>query len=865
MKKLYNILIAASFGLLAAACTDDPQEPKPVLSPVSNLVAQASDEEVALSWTAPGDAEPVDYQVSYMEGATKKILYTECETSYKVSNLTNGTEYEFSVKSVYGDRLLSEAVTVKATPQSERVDVKGFTATADGEKVHLAWEKCENAIGYQLSWVAEQESAGGVTVADTTAYDVEGLTLGREYTFGICALYNRGISEIVTAKATPWLSRVPVKDLAVTAAMDGSASISWTAPAANVLAYKVVITSEGAEVSTEEIAASVTTYTAEGLADGKSYTFAVSANYTEGWSDPVEVSATVKLTKIPVTNLTAQGDNAAVILNWTAPDAEKDNPVQGYIVLNGDQTAATPAADAVSAQITDLQNDTEYSFSVIAVYATGNSEAVTVKATPTNIIPWSVSTTELIAGHDVTFTYDNTLLPATNIKWTVNGTVREGAVVTCPVEANDCKVNVNDAQNVVVTLEATVGGYSRTWSITLKVKPYMFIKNDWDASSSYNGLKYSVPVFSPDGNTLYVMSKYKPTKLYALDPVTGEQKWKFELGGLVAESSTGATVNPVTGVIYFGTHTAKHFYAVKLDGTLLWENTTDIDEMNLSSTPAVSRDGKVVYVHDYLSASKTSNVTALNAETGAKIWQVAAPAKGSGMIVNGSELVVASNIAAGAVKFLNVSDGSEIANIDLTDKCADGGNIAVSPDRKYAFVCTNTGLMTAIDLEKHTKICDLKTPAMDPTKNSPSWEVCVTSAGKIFGGTKAGSVYCMSFDGSNLKVDWVSYENGVSNAFNYGHPCCDAAGNFYITGAKATNESYIYRPDGSVAARWTELTGAGQKQMGGNAYHNGILYSTYTGASGENGSLVAKYVGGQDAVTGWPCHGGDICGSCCIK
>lgn len=863
MKKLYNILIAASFGLLAVACTDDPQEPKPVLSPVSNLVAQASDEEVTLSWTAPGDAEPIDYQVSYMEGTTKKILYTGCVTTCGISNLTNGTEYEFSVKSVYENELLSEAVTAKATPQSERVGVSGFTATANGEKVHLAWTKSEKAIGYQISWTADQESDGGVTVADkTTEYDVEGLTLGREYTFSICALYNRGASEPSTAKATPWLSRVPVKDLAVTAALDGKASVSWTAPAANVLGYKIVISAEGVPPTTVEIPATGTTYTAEGLANGKAYTFSVSANYEEGWSDPVEVSATPVLTKIPVTNLTAQGDNGAAILNWTAPAATKDYPVQGYIVLNGDQTAATPAADAVSAQITGLQNGTEYTFSVIAVYTTGNSEPVVVKVTPTNIIPWSVSTTELIAGHDVTFTYDNTLLPATNIKWTVNGAVKEGAVVTCPVEANKYDVDVNDAQNVIVNLEATVGGFSRTWSITLKVKPYMFIKNDWDiAAGKYNGLKYSVPVFSPDGNTLYVLSKYSPSKLYALDPATGEQKWKFELGGLAADSSTGPTVNPVTGVIYFGTHTAKHFFAVKPDGTLLWENTSDIGAMNLSSCPAVSKDGKTVYVHD-----SDSKVTALNAETGKKIWQVTAPAKGFGLLVNGDELVVASNIAVGGVKFLKTSDGSEIANIDLSDKCNDGGGIAVSPDRKVAYVCTNKGLVVAIDLVQHKWIDELKAPADDDTKNSNIWEPCVTSTGKIFGGTKRGTVCCMSFNNNKLSVDWTGKElSGVANAYNYGHACCDAAGNFYITAGGNRNDSFVYRPDGTVAAHWSELTGANQKQMGGNAYHNGILYSTYTGASGENGSLVAKYVGGKDATGGWPCHGGDICGSCCIK
>lgn len=863
MKKLYNIIIAASLGLLAASCTDEPEDPKPVLSPVSNLVAQASDEEVSLSWTAPDDAAPIDYQLSYMEGTTKKILYTECETTCTVSNLTNDTEYEFSVKSVYENELLSEAVTVKATPKSERVSVSGFTATAAGEKVHLSWNKCEKAVGYQISWTAEQEPDQGTTVDDTTTeYDVEGLTLGREYTFGICALFKRGASEPAMAKATPWLSRVPVKNLAVTVAIDNKASISWTAPAANVLGYKIVVSADGEQPKTAEIAATETAYTAEGLTNGKTYTLSVSANYTEGWSEPVEVRATPILTKIPVTNLTAQGDNEAAILSWTAPAAVKDYPVQSYIVLNGDKTSAEPAADAVSARITSLQNDTEYTFSVIAVYSTGNSDPATVKVTPTNIIPWSVSTTELIAGHDVTFTYNNTLLPATGIKWTVNGAVKEGAVVTCPVEANNYEVDVNDAQNVVVNLEATVGGFSRTWSITLKVKPYMFIKNDWDiASGSYNGLKYSVPVFSPDGNTLYVMSKYKPTKLYALDPATGEQKWKFELGGLATDSSTGATVNPVTGIIYFGTHTAKHFFAVKPDGTLLWENTTDIGAMNLTSCPAVSKDGKTIFVHD-----SGSKVTALNAETGKKIWQVSAPAKGFGLLVNGDELVVASNIAAGGVKFLKTSDGSEIANIDLSDKCNDGGGIAVSPDRKVAYVCTNKGLVVAIDLEQHKQIDELKAPADDDTKNSNIWELCVTSTGKLFGGTKRGTVCCMSLNNNKLSVDWTGKElSGIANAYNYGHACCDADGNFYITAGGNRNDSFVYRPDGTVASHWSELTGANQKQMGGNAYHNGILYSTYTGAAGENGSLVAKYVGGKDATTGWPCHGGNICGSCCIK
>ena len=65
--------------------------------------------------------------------------------------------------------------------------------------------------------------------------------------------------------------------------------------------------------------------------------------------------------------------------------------------------------------------------------------------------------------------------------------------------------------------------------------------------------------------------------------------------------------------------------------------------------------------------------------------------------------------------------------------------------------------------------------------------------------------------------------------------------------------------------QWSVLASDDQKQMAGNAYHNGVFYSVYIGGASGNGALVAKYVGGEDAQSGWPCHGGDICGSCCIK
>ena len=53
------------------------------------------------------------------------------------------------------------------------------------------------------------------------------------------------------------------------------------------------------------------------------------------------------------------------------------------------------------------------------------------------------------------------------------------------------------------------------------------------------------------------------------------------------------------------------------------------------------------------------------------------------------------------------------------------------------------------------------------------------------------------------------------------------------------------------------------KQMGGNNFLNGFLYSGFIGAGSVNGALVGHYFGGERKFWGGP--GGDICGSSCLQ
>ena len=77
-------------------------------------------------------------------------------------------------------------------------------------------------------------------------------------------------------------------------------------------------------------------------------------------------------------NLVGLAGDGQVILNWDAP---LSGEVKEYSVTwtpgNGSATVSGMAYTA-----TGLTNDTEYTFSVKAVYASGSSDALTVKKTP---------------------------------------------------------------------------------------------------------------------------------------------------------------------------------------------------------------------------------------------------------------------------------------------------------------------------------------------------------------------------------------------------------------------------------------------------------------------------------------------------
>ena len=374
------------------------------------------------------------------------------------------------------------------------------------------------------------------------------------------------------------------------------------------------------------------------------------------------------------------------------------------------------------------------------------------------------------------------------------------------------------------------------------------------SGNTYNGFKGGCPVFSPDGRTVYNITFNKITTLYAFDAATGVERWHYT-PAVNASSYNKLTVNPVSGDIYYGTSTAGQFYCISADGELRWTY-TDAGTLNQTAAPAVSADGTTVFLVD-----KNGRVAALDASTGSERWNASVGKAGCGLLINAGELVVGT---AAAVSFLDASSGTEIAKLEFADSAkgmSDNSGFAVAADKTTAYVPQLGGLLSSFDLAKHEWIVkDLQ------VAGNNLYEPCVAPSGTLCVGSKDSKVYLVKGDLSEVirSVQTSTYDKAKTNGFNYSHPVVTSDNVFYITAGGVTSITLEITEADGVTGEWTVGASANQKQMGGNNFIDGVLFSAFIGAANDNGAFIGRYVGGERAA-GWSSHGGDICGSCCVK
>lgn len=590
-------------------------------------------------------------------------------------------------------------------------------------------------------------------------------------------------------------------------------------------------------------------YTVCGLVNDNPYTFNVQAVYGKSISNAVAVKSRPATTRFPVESIDTDAGDGYVTLIWTRPSTTLLSYTLSYYNEDAPDDSVETILDkeATTCTLEGLTNDKNYYFSLVVNYEKGASEATVVRAMPTLAVPYFLDRTSAAMNQPITFTFNTTDYPeAEDITWTFpDGTVLQGTTVSSGISSSGTKT---------VTLSARIDSRIKTWRIEVEIREYVLYFNDWVLNgANYEGFRYSCPVFAPDGQTLYALTNYSNQILYAFDLRTGDLKWQYAPDGVASASNTVPTVNPVTGDIYYGTNASGLFYAVTAEGKLKWLF-TEAGSMQ-SAPPAVNAAGTEVYICD-----NAGNTFAIDAASGSKKWHYAAGAKGSGLLVNGGELVVGTTAD---IHFLSTTDGSLITRLTPSAGLLNYTGFAVSNDRKTAFFSAGTGL-SSVDLETRT----MKVDRFEQDKGN-FYEPVVAPNGTVFAGTKSGWV--CNFNAELTAVNWDHRHGVTTNTYNFSRPCVDAQNRFYITTGGTGNTNYIFNANGTVAEQWSYGAPSGtsadndkQTSMNGNNLLDGVFYTALQGSKNNNGILVGRYVGAERGA-GWSTHGGDICGSCCIK
>ncbi len=424
---VFDVAAINGVGASSYSTASPAAVPSGVPGTPTGVGASAGNATATVSWTAPSanGAAITGYDVRYSSdnGAhwtSAGVVYSAGPAT--VTGLTNGTPYVFDVaaSNANGSGSYSSASTAVTPSTTPGIPVFATLTSGDGT-VSLTWTAPATGgaaiSGYDVEWSTDDGTTWSTPLASATSSPaasatVTGLTNGTPYVFRIAAINGNGTGDFSDASAAVTPAGVPDAPTAVTATRDdGSASVSWTAPADNgatISAYEVrYSTDDGTTWTSFGAAFASSPVDVTGLANGTAYVFDVAASNSAGQSAFSSSSDAVTPATFPdqPTDVTGSSGDGQVSLSWTGPSSDGGATVTGYDVewsSDDGTTWSDPLASAQSstdtvALVTGLTNGTGYVFRVAAINDVGagsfsaSSDSVTPATTPD--MPTAVSAT----------------------------------------------------------------------------------------------------------------------------------------------------------------------------------------------------------------------------------------------------------------------------------------------------------------------------------------------------------------------------------------------------------------------------------------------------------------------------------------
>ena len=581
---------------MLGGCQNLKQEGRPFnLYQVESISVTPGDNCVSVEWvTQPGKPDPESFIVGWTPDAANlsggEEIVAPDKRQLLVEGLVNDCVYQFTVQARYADGL-SQKVSAKCAPKTERLAVTGFMANAGDRKVLLRWEKPASISlsAYHITWTPGN---GVANLTDTSLerYMVDNLSNDTEYSFTLVCKYPKGDSEPVSASATP-----------------------------GVVSPFIISTTEAVKFQTVSFEYNEM-YFIEGDIKSVSWSFGDGTSETGEKVFHAFTAAGQYQVKVTVTFQDNSSREATATVNvsdfkWSEIAITKDGYI-GYVKTSS--VVFSPDGGTMYISTSNNRGDV-FAFDTWtgALKWTYPIDKVTYGGGPM-VGPDGVI---YVGGRDKIF---RALNPDGSLKWSFN---TAGNVDGFPAVTSNNKVYMVSNGNVATFYEINAAKGTTEWSKELEGNIGSAVAVDADGNI-YVGTNSAIYSFTPegsqrwkasplvvtesgsfalDGSTLYAGLK-GDEGIVAIDMASGEIKWKSMMG-------TNDTFSPILGpdgTIYFASRN-KRVYAFNPDGTKKWE-TPDIATF-IYASPVLSSDGKL-YIGTQANVNGAKQVVTLDAASG---------------------------------------------------------------------------------------------------------------------------------------------------------------------------------------------------------------------------------------------------------
>jgi len=396
------LAVLAAFGLVMGIFTAPPDAQAYYYGPAQDLsVTDLGGGRAQFTWNPPRKdwyrgVEPTSYWVTVRVG----YRYYNCDgaaygyvvqgPSCIVSGLPYGQSVTLEVQPwdpYVGDETVATFVLCCAVPTAPA----SVVGSAGDGLASVTWSPPSNvgAAGNEFTYSVEIRPGGAVCTTAGNSCEIGGLTNGVDYTFYVSASNRSGSGPAAASQPVRPVGD-PSEPLEVQAFLEGGgALVAWQGPVTNggtPITRYVVVSSPG-NLTCET--AGALECKVDGLSNGKTYTFTVTAFNAVGQSQASAPSKRAKLLNVasPPVKVKTKRRGSSVTVRWKPPKSRGGSKIKRYVVTASPSNKKCRTKKKNRCTISGLRVGDDYTFSVQAqnksgLSAPGRSKSVYIPIPP---------------------------------------------------------------------------------------------------------------------------------------------------------------------------------------------------------------------------------------------------------------------------------------------------------------------------------------------------------------------------------------------------------------------------------------------------------------------------------------------------